>query len=290
MQNEEDAFLKAIRDNSTDEAARLVYADWLAEHDDPRAEFARLSGEFLRCVRGLADLRRALPTEWLAVMDPLFNRFGVFRLPGLGEGIEGGTVTALHVFEGGYLAQDQPVLAIETDKAAMDLPFGQSGTVVAVLVRVGERVTVGQPLLSYLAMPDANPPAPTPIPQPEASVPQPLVPATPMREYIEALERRREAFRSLSREAIDAVNARHLIATLMVFGRSAVRHAREEAEMNLGWSTHARKLETVMQEHGVTAEQMPQINFDIQLEMLRVLLARHGQPTGFRELPEETTQ
>ena len=63
MTPDEVAFLQVIRDNPADEATRLVYADWLAERDDSRAEFARLSGEFLRCVRGLADLRRGQPTE-----------------------------------------------------------------------------------------------------------------------------------------------------------------------------------------------------------------------------------
>lgn len=34
----EPAFLAAIRDDPDDDTARLVYADWLAERDDPRGE------------------------------------------------------------------------------------------------------------------------------------------------------------------------------------------------------------------------------------------------------------
>jgi uncharacterized protein (TIGR02996 family) len=38
-----DAFLRAILDDPDDDAPRLVYADWLDEHDDPeRAEFIRI--------------------------------------------------------------------------------------------------------------------------------------------------------------------------------------------------------------------------------------------------------
>lgn len=41
MDNDE-AFLRAIADNPADNAARLIYADWLEEHSDPRAEFLRV--------------------------------------------------------------------------------------------------------------------------------------------------------------------------------------------------------------------------------------------------------
>lgn len=39
---EERAFLTAILERPDDDTARLVYADWLEEHDDPRAEYLRL--------------------------------------------------------------------------------------------------------------------------------------------------------------------------------------------------------------------------------------------------------
>ena len=37
-----DAFLQAICENPDDEAPRLMYADWLTEHGDPRGEFIRV--------------------------------------------------------------------------------------------------------------------------------------------------------------------------------------------------------------------------------------------------------
>jgi uncharacterized protein (TIGR02996 family) len=45
MHNDE-AFLRAIADNPADKDLRLVYADWLDEQDDPRAEFLRVQEAF----------------------------------------------------------------------------------------------------------------------------------------------------------------------------------------------------------------------------------------------------
>ena len=40
--NEERAFLTAILERPYDDAAKLIYADWLEEHGDPRCEYLRL--------------------------------------------------------------------------------------------------------------------------------------------------------------------------------------------------------------------------------------------------------
>jgi uncharacterized protein (TIGR02996 family) len=48
-----DAFLRAILEAPDDDAPRLIYADWLDEHDDPaRAEFIRI-----QCARAAQDVR-----------------------------------------------------------------------------------------------------------------------------------------------------------------------------------------------------------------------------------------
>jgi uncharacterized protein (TIGR02996 family) len=39
---DEAAFLEAIREDPNDDAARLVYADWLEEQGDSRCEYLRL--------------------------------------------------------------------------------------------------------------------------------------------------------------------------------------------------------------------------------------------------------
>jgi uncharacterized protein (TIGR02996 family) len=43
--NDDGAFLEAIRANPDDTGLRLVYADWLDERDDPRAEYLRVAAE-----------------------------------------------------------------------------------------------------------------------------------------------------------------------------------------------------------------------------------------------------
>jgi pyruvate dehydrogenase E2 component (dihydrolipoamide acetyltransferase) len=88
-----------------------------------------------------------------------------FRLPNLGEGIEGGTVTAVLVKPGDAVTPGQAVLSIETDKASMDVEADAAGTVVAVLVNRGDKVSVGAPVLKFSG-------GPKPAPE------KPLAPAT----------------------------------------------------------------------------------------------------------------
>src|SRR5271166_5057553 len=53
----DEGFLRAILEDPDDDALRLVYADWLEEHDQPqRAEFVRLSCELTPL--GFDDPRR----------------------------------------------------------------------------------------------------------------------------------------------------------------------------------------------------------------------------------------
>lgn len=152
MTPDEAAFLKAITDNPEDETARLVYADWLADRDDPRAAFARLSADFLRCVRGLADAREALPVEWLGIVDPLFDRVRVFRLPSMGDSTEFCGVRAIHVKCGSRVTAGYELCELETDKAIMALPAEHEGLILSVLVHPGDRPLIGQGLFTYLPL------------------------------------------------------------------------------------------------------------------------------------------
>jgi uncharacterized protein (TIGR02996 family) len=76
---DENAFLEAIRLGPFDETGRLVYADWLQERDDPRAEFLRIESALVGLIlqkqrdRVLAgrylDLALALPESWVSAVD-----------------------------------------------------------------------------------------------------------------------------------------------------------------------------------------------------------------------------
>jgi len=50
--SDHDAFLQAILENPDDDAPRLMYADWLTEHGDPRGEFIRIQIELARLEPG----------------------------------------------------------------------------------------------------------------------------------------------------------------------------------------------------------------------------------------------
>jgi uncharacterized protein (TIGR02996 family) len=271
MPTDEDGFLNAIRDNPADEAARLVYADWLAERDDPRAAFARLSGEFLRCVRGLADLRRALPTEWLEVMDPLFNRFSIFSLPLLGADVHEARVGNVLVEPGSAVTAGQILLTVQTTMAWFDLPSVQPGIITSVFVRPGESVTLHQPLLAYLSGLEKF---------------ALRTPRGPLLSFIHSLDDHRASLRRNSRDLNEAMLARHTTALTILFGAKALSEAWRAAEHRRGWDTGIHSLDTLMTRAGLTAEQKIQERIDVHIETLRELLARHGQPDEFRELPE----
>jgi pyruvate dehydrogenase E2 component (dihydrolipoamide acetyltransferase) len=90
-----------------------------------------------------------------------------FRLPALGEGIDSATVTEVLVKPGDAVSAGQPVIAVETDKAAMGVEADVAGTVEAVLVKPGDKLAVGAPVLKLTAKAvkgEAAAPAPTPKP------------------------------------------------------------------------------------------------------------------------------
>lgn len=66
-----------------------------------------------------------------------------FKLPDLGEGIAEGEILKWHVSEGGTVAEDAPLVDVETDKAAVTIPAPRGGTVKALKGKVGDIVNVG---------------------------------------------------------------------------------------------------------------------------------------------------
>ena len=129
-----------------------------------------------------------------------------FKLPDLGENVESGDVVNVLVAVGDTLAEDQPVIELETDKAVIEVPSPLSGVVREIHVQAGDQAAVGQLLLTVetaasadganppeapAATPAAPPPAPTettpsaPPPAADRTYPAPisgprkLVPASP---------------------------------------------------------------------------------------------------------------
>ena len=51
----------------------------------------------------------------------------IFLLPDVGEGLQEAEIVSWHVAPGDHVVADQPLLAIETDKAVVEVPSPQSG-------------------------------------------------------------------------------------------------------------------------------------------------------------------
>jgi pyruvate dehydrogenase E2 component (dihydrolipoamide acetyltransferase) len=84
-----------------------------------------------------------------------------FKLPDLGEGIHEGEVMAVHVSEGDSVQEDDPILEVETDKAAVDVPSPYTGAVSEVKVAVGDVIHVGDVVMVFeVAEAGAEPEAP----------------------------------------------------------------------------------------------------------------------------------
>ena len=71
-----------------------------------------------------------------------------FRLPELGENVTAGDVLRVLVKPGDTVAKDQPVLELETDKATIEVPSSVAGQIKDVKVKAGDKVTVGQAILT----------------------------------------------------------------------------------------------------------------------------------------------
>ncbi|MCK5709234.1 MAG: biotin/lipoyl-binding protein, partial [Deltaproteobacteria bacterium] len=71
-----------------------------------------------------------------------------YKLPDLGEDIETGDVIGVFVSPGDRVAEDQPLLEIETDKAAIEIPSPAEGIIKEVHVNEGDTIKVGQLLVT----------------------------------------------------------------------------------------------------------------------------------------------
>lgn len=80
----------------------------------------------------------------------------VFHLPDLGEGLVEAEIVQWHVAPGDHVVADQPLLAVETEKAVVEIPSPQSGHVTKLLANVGQHVKVGAPLLTFEEGPHAE--------------------------------------------------------------------------------------------------------------------------------------
>ena len=85
-----------------------------------------------------------------------------FKLPDLGEGLTEGEISRWLVSVGQEIAEDDPLVEIQTDKTTVEIPSPAAGTVTSILVEEGKVVPVGTVLVVIGGEPDGQPPAAAP--------------------------------------------------------------------------------------------------------------------------------
>jgi 2-oxoisovalerate dehydrogenase E2 component (dihydrolipoyl transacylase) len=104
-----------------------------------------------------------------------------FKMPDLGEGTVDAEIVVWHAKPGDMVTEDQLIVEVMTDKAAVEVPAPVSGKVVSVTGAPGDKVAVGSPLIVFelsdgaAAVPAA--PSPGAAPAPRAA---PAIPAAPV--------------------------------------------------------------------------------------------------------------
>ena len=123
----------------------LVLEDGAPETDktnDKPAKRSRVTENKKAEVKEESQKLRQVPSQ------PEKSSLVKFKLPELGENIHTADVLAVKVSVGDKLNKDQIILEIETDKATIEVPVDVSGIVAQVLVKAGDKIQVGQDVLT----------------------------------------------------------------------------------------------------------------------------------------------
>ncbi|MFC0029611.1 dihydrolipoamide acetyltransferase family protein [Micromonospora chaiyaphumensis] len=101
------------------------------------------------------------------------SRIKEFNLPDLGEGLTEGEILAWLVKVGDDIELNQPIVEVETAKAAVEIPAKWAGRVQAIFHPEGATVEVGSPIIAIDTDPNAGPIEPSTTGAPAADLPTP---------------------------------------------------------------------------------------------------------------------
>jgi 2-oxoisovalerate dehydrogenase E2 component (dihydrolipoyl transacylase) len=73
----------------------------------------------------------------------------IFKMPDLGEGTVDAEIVAWHAKPGDSVSEDQVIVEVMTDKAAVEVPAPVSGRVISITGAAGDKVAVGSPLIVF---------------------------------------------------------------------------------------------------------------------------------------------
>jgi len=92
------------------------------------------------------------------------------KLPDLGDNVASAVVVGVLIKEGDSISAGQPVLELETDKAVVEVPAPEGGTIAKVIVKPGDEVKSGQ-VIATLGVTEAPAPETKAAPAPAAAEP-----------------------------------------------------------------------------------------------------------------------
>jgi pyruvate dehydrogenase E2 component (dihydrolipoamide acetyltransferase) len=84
----------------------------------------------------------------------------MFRLPDLGEGVNEAEILAFPITVGQMVQEGDPIIEVETDKAAVEIPSPLTGSIEKIHVQPGDIVRVGDVLISF-SLPQSTQPSPS---------------------------------------------------------------------------------------------------------------------------------
>jgi 2-oxoisovalerate dehydrogenase E2 component (dihydrolipoyl transacylase) len=90
------------------------------------------------------------------------SRVKEFKLPDLGEGLTEGEILKWLVAVGDTIELNQPIVEVETAKAAVEIPAKWAGRVQAIFHDEGATVEVGTPIIAIDTQPEGEPPGTPP--------------------------------------------------------------------------------------------------------------------------------
>jgi 2-oxoisovalerate dehydrogenase E2 component (dihydrolipoyl transacylase) len=90
-----------------------------------------------------------------------------FNLPDLGEGLQEAEIVRWHVAVGDKVSVDQPMVAVETAKAVVEVPAPQAGVITALHGKPGETIATGAPLVDF--EPEGGQPTAPPATEPASA-------------------------------------------------------------------------------------------------------------------------
>ena len=104
------------------------------------------------------------------------------KVPDIGD-FKDVPIIEVHVKPGDSVKRDDPLITLESDKAAMEVPAPEAGKVAEILVKVGDKVSEGSAILKMSPAAGAAATGPAPAPpnrKPEAQAPAPPAASPPV--------------------------------------------------------------------------------------------------------------